>query len=134
MKQPPTTSIFNDIGWKRHASRHAIRENNFHIKPVCLRERGEQNHSFPEALISMNAIGNFADTFFICVYVHAALRMPASQCHFEGKDKNFLRVQLLPLWRLYPSTCGVGFQQWIHSCSHRGWVGSGVFQPRLCST
>lgn len=75
----------------------------------------------------MNAIGNFADTFFICVYVHASLRMPASQCHFEGKDKNFPRVQLFTLWRLWPSTCGVSFNiHLIHSCSRRGgqWHGS----------
>lgn len=106
MKQPTTTLIFNDIRWKCNAFRHAIRENNFHIKPVRLREHGEQNHSFPEALISMNAIGNFADPFFICFYVHAALRMPASQCHFEGKDKTFPRVQLFTPWSLCPATCG----------------------------
>lgn len=124
MKQPPTTSIFNDIRWKRNASRQAVRENNFHIKPVGLREHGEQNRSFPEALISMSAIGNFADTFFICFCVHASLRMPAGQCHFEGKDKNFPGVRLVvhfggsaPL----PVGC---FQQWIRSCSCRGKAAS----------
>lgn len=96
-KQPLTMSVFNDLGWKRNASRLAIRGNNFHMKPGRLRDPGEQNHSFPEALISMNATGNFADTFFICVCVQGALRMPASQCHFEGKDKNFLGVQPLTL-------------------------------------
>lgn len=86
-------SVFSDLRWKRNASRHAIRGIDFHIKPGRLRDRGEQNHSFPEVLISMNAVGNFADTFLICVCVQGALRMPASQCHFEGKDENFLGVQ-----------------------------------------
>lgn len=114
MKQPPTTSIFNDIQWKCNASRQAVRENNFHIKPVGLREHGEQNRSFPEALISMSAIGNFADTFFICFCVHASLRMPAGQCHFEGKDKNFPGVRLftlealpLYLWAAFNSGSGL---------------------------
>ena len=67
----------------------------------------------------LNAIGNLADPCFICFCIHASLGMPASSCHFEGKDKNFQRVPWFAPTRLCPSSCGVSFFL-LTSCVGRG--------------